>query len=78
LKPGVGVEKETKAVISMDFSVSREPTFNNLRTDFFVEIPLERVFQQPQAISRIIKGRPFDVGFECGSELYRKEHPHGL
>jgi hypothetical protein len=28
-------------------------------------------------ISRIIKGRPFEVGCECGSELYRKEHPYG-
>ncbi len=24
---------------------------------------------------RIIKGRPFEVGFECDPELYRKEHP---
>ena len=24
---------------------------------------------------RIIKGRPFEVGFECQPELYRKEHP---
>ena len=33
------------------------------------------IFQQPQAFARIIKGRPFDVGFECGSELYRKVPP---
>jgi hypothetical protein len=25
---------------------------------------------------RIIKGRPFEVGFECEAELYRKEHPY--
>jgi hypothetical protein len=25
--------------------------------------------------SRIIKGRPFKVGFECEAERYRKEHP---
>jgi hypothetical protein len=25
---------------------------------------------------RIIKGRPFEVGFECKAELYRKEHPY--
>jgi len=24
---------------------------------------------------RIIKGCPFEVGFECDAELYRKEHP---
>ena len=26
---------------------------------------------------RIIKGRPFEVGFECEAKLYRKEHPYG-
>src|ERR1019366_10611377 len=26
---------------------------------------------------RIIKGRPFEVGFECDAKLYRKEHPYG-
>jgi hypothetical protein len=25
---------------------------------------------------RIIKGRPFEVGFECEAELYRKERPY--
>jgi hypothetical protein len=25
---------------------------------------------------RIIKGRPFEVGFECEAKLYRKEHPY--
>ena len=26
-------------------------------------------------LQRIIKGRPFEVGFECDPELYRKECP---
>jgi hypothetical protein len=26
---------------------------------------------------RIIKGRPFEVGFEYDAKLYRKEHPYG-
>jgi hypothetical protein len=25
----------------------------------------------------IIKGHPFEVGFECEAKLYRKEHPYG-
>ena len=25
---------------------------------------------------RIIKGRPFEVGFECEAKLYRKEQPY--
>jgi hypothetical protein len=29
-----------------------------------------------RAISRIIKGRPFEVSFECEAKLYRKEHPY--
>jgi hypothetical protein len=33
-KPGVAVEKGTKAVISTIFSVCCERTFNNLRTNF--------------------------------------------
>jgi hypothetical protein len=39
LKSGVAVEKGTKAVISGDFSVFGERTFNNLQTYFAVEIP---------------------------------------
>ena len=35
---GVGVEKGTKAVISVNFSVYGRRTFNNLRTNFVVEI----------------------------------------
>jgi hypothetical protein len=38
-KPGVGVEKGTKAVISVNFSVCGQRAFNNLRADFGVEIP---------------------------------------
>jgi hypothetical protein len=35
----VAVEKGTKAVISVNFSVYGRRTFNNLRTNFAVEIP---------------------------------------
>jgi hypothetical protein len=35
----VGVEKGTKAVIPVNFSVGGERTFNNLRANFVVEIP---------------------------------------
>jgi hypothetical protein len=28
-------------------------------------------------LRRIIKGRPFEVSFECEAKLYRKEHPYG-
>jgi hypothetical protein len=38
LKHRVGVEKGTKAVISVNFSVYGERTFNDLRTNFVVEI----------------------------------------
>jgi hypothetical protein len=34
----MGVEKGTKAVISVNFSVYGERTFNNLRTNFIGEI----------------------------------------
>jgi hypothetical protein len=50
---GVGVEKGTKAVISVNFSAHGERTFNNLRTNFVGEIPGKEVFQHPQAISLI-------------------------
>jgi hypothetical protein len=40
----VGVEKGTKAVISTDSSVYGERTFNNLRTDFVVEIARREFF----------------------------------
>jgi hypothetical protein len=36
---GVAVEKGTKAVISVNFSVDGRRTFNNLQTNFAVEIP---------------------------------------
>jgi hypothetical protein len=39
LLTGVAVEKGTKAVISVNFSVYGRRTFNNLRTNFAVEIP---------------------------------------
>jgi hypothetical protein len=39
MKSPVGVEKGTKAVISVNFSVYGERIFNNLQTNFVVEIP---------------------------------------
>src|ERR1700687_6318792 len=41
---GVAVEKGTKAVISVDFSVCGERTFNNLRANFAGEIPRKEFF----------------------------------
>jgi len=32
-------------------------------------------FGVQRRLQRIIKGRPFEVGFECDPELYRKECP---
>jgi hypothetical protein len=39
LQSGVAVEKGTKAVISVNFSLYGRRTFNKLRTNFAVEIP---------------------------------------
>jgi len=33
--------------------------------------------ESTERFPRIIKGRPFEVGFECDAKLYRKEHPYG-
>ena len=40
----MAVEKGTKAVISANFTAYGEQTFNNLRTNFFVEIPRKEFF----------------------------------
>jgi len=40
----VGVEKGTKAVISVHFSVYGERTFNKLPTNFVVEMPRKEFF----------------------------------
>jgi hypothetical protein len=40
----VAVEKGTKAVISVNFSVSGERTFNNLRANSAGEIPRKEFF----------------------------------
>jgi hypothetical protein len=40
----VAVEKGTKAVTSASSSVYRERTFNDLRTNFVVEIPWKEFF----------------------------------
>jgi hypothetical protein len=44
MKNPVGVEKGTKAVISVDLSVYSERTFNNLRTNFGVEFSGKEFF----------------------------------
>jgi hypothetical protein len=44
LETGVAVEKGTKAVISANFSVYDRRTFNNLRTNFAIEIPKKEFF----------------------------------
>jgi hypothetical protein len=41
---GVAVEKGTKAVISVNFSVYSRRTFNSLRTNFAVEFPSKEFF----------------------------------
>ena len=32
--------------------------------------------RESRSEKRIIKGRPFAVGFDCSHQAYRKEHPH--
>jgi hypothetical protein len=44
LKAGVAVEKGTKAVISVNFSVYGKRTFNDLRVNFAGEIPRKEFF----------------------------------
>jgi hypothetical protein len=41
---GVGVEKGTKAVISVNFRVCGQRTFNNLRTAFLLKFPEKEFF----------------------------------
>jgi hypothetical protein len=49
----VAVEKGTKAVISVDFSFYGEPTFNNLRTNFVVEIPRKEFFNSHACLQQL-------------------------
>src|SRR5438552_8959391 len=51
VKSPVGVEKGTKAVISANSSAYGELEFNNLRANFFAEIPAKEFFNS-HAISR--------------------------
>ncbi len=51
------------------------------RNEFVQNVPDQLGSVSPgslvQSLERlIIKGRPFEVGFECEAELYRKEHPY--
>ena len=52
--------------------MTKEENPQNQERDF----PLSWKAQTPR-FPRIIKGRPFEVGFECDAKLYRKEHPYG-
>src|SRR6266568_5843966 len=51
---GVGVEKGTKAVISANSSAYGELEFNNLRANFFAEIPAKEFFNS----HRRLRSRP--------------------
>jgi hypothetical protein len=42
----------------------------------FLPQPPVTAAEDSEEASRIIKGRPFEVGFECEAKLYRKEHPY--
>jgi len=52
----------------------KDAGWKSQRTDF--PTPLGNP-ANPAGFPRIIKGRPFEVGFECDAKLYRKEHPYG-
>jgi hypothetical protein len=49
----VGVEKGTKAVISVHFAAYGERTFNNLRTNFADEIPRREFFNSHSRLHQL-------------------------
>jgi len=53
----VGVEKGTKAVISANSSAYGELEFNNLRANFFAEIPAKEFFNS-YACSQQLPSKP--------------------
>jgi len=53
-KSGVGVKKGTKAVISANSSVCGERTFNNLRTNFVIEIPWNEFFNTHRRFHQLL------------------------
>jgi len=56
-----------------DGSANQKLSRNGLRGDRQCEPTPGTAFPPSR---RIIKGRPFEVGFECEAELYRKEHTY--
>jgi hypothetical protein len=54
----VAVEKGTKAVISVDFSVCGERTFNNLRANFVGEIPRKEFFNTHALLRQLTVSDP--------------------
>ena len=66
----MGVEKGTKAVISVDFSVYGEPTFNNLQTNFVVEIP-EKSFSTATGCfdNHVLRLVPFLLRFRFSTRI---------
>jgi hypothetical protein len=57
----VAVEKGTKAVISVNFSVYGLRTFNNLRTNFVREIPRKEFFNTHACLRQLFRsGLDFD------------------
>ena len=57
-------------LLSASTKLSRNRLRGHWRGAAFGSVTLPRM-------RRIIKGRPFEVGFECEAKLYRKEHPYG-
>jgi len=54
----VGVEKGTKAVISANSSAYGELEFNNLRANFFAEIPAKEFFNSHRRLHHLFRS-PF-------------------
>jgi len=56
LKPGVAVEKGTKAVICVNFSACGKRRFNNLRANFVREIPRKEFFNSHRRLHSLTQG----------------------
>src|ERR1035437_1511917 len=64
---GVAVEKGTKAVISVNFSVCGQRTFNNLRTTCLLKFP-EKEFFNSHACSHQLLSQDRGIDDECSGE----------
>jgi hypothetical protein len=72
LLTGVAVEKGTKAVISVIFSVDGERTFNNLRMNFAAEIPRKEFFNSDRRLhSQPKQGHKIPGGASIWKKLKR-------